>query len=268
MSDSAVLERFAAAYAVQRAIEGRGYRNEELFALPYLRSGPLAGQWAVRACSFDAFLRLILRPMAKTLGRPLDVLDLGAGNCWLSYRAAREGHRAIAVDLRDDSVDGLGAGETFERMLPGRITCLVAPFERLPIEAGCVDLVVFNASIHYAVDLVPVLCEASRATRQGGRIVILDTPFYRCEEHGLAMIEEKRRNAEEMFGDRAGDLMALPCIEFLTRDRLDAASAPLGLHWRRRRVLYPLAYELRGANALIRGRRPPSRFDLWHSVRP
>lgn len=268
MIDAVTLERFADAYAAHRASEGRGYEEKELFELPYLRNGPLAGQWAIRARSFDAFMRTVLRPTAKRLGRPLEILDLGAGNCWLSHRAAREGHSAIAVDIRGDTVDGLGAGEALEKAIPDRITRLVARFEDLPIEAGRVDIAIFNASIHYATDLAAVLSEAARATRSGGRIVILDTPFYRREEHGLAMVAEKRLHADRTFGEGADDLMSLPFIEFLTHERLAAASAPLGLHWTRNRVLYPLTYELRWLDAILHGRRPPSRFDLWHGLRP
>jgi hypothetical protein len=62
--------------------------------------------------------------------------------------------------------------------------------------------------------------------------------------------------------------MALPFIEFLTRERLAAASAPIGLQWRRSRVSYPLWYELRPLQARLRGARAPSRFDLWVSARP
>ena len=82
------------------------------------------------------------------------------------------------------------------------------------------------------------------------------------------MVAEKRRHASARFGDRAGDLVALPFVEYLTRERLAEASAPLGLRWRRHRVRYPLAYELRPLIALLRRRRTPSRFDLWECTVP
>ena len=82
------------------------------------------------------------------------------------------------------------------------------------------------------------------------------------------MVREKREMAARRFGGRAEALIALPFIEYLTRERLALASAPLGLRWRRHRVRYPLAYELRPAVALLRRRRAPSRFDLWESLVP
>ena len=51
-----------------------------------------------------------------------------------------------------------------------------------------------------------------------------------------------------------------------TATRLAEASAPCGLSWRRHRVWQPLWYELRPLAALVRGRRRPSRFDLWEAV--
>jgi SAM-dependent methyltransferase len=267
MSEAA-LARFGTEYAMHRAAEGRDYRDDELFSLPYLRSGPHARQWAVRARSFEAFMCHALWPHAAQLGRPLDLIDLGAGNAWLSYRAAREGHHAIAVDIRDDAVDGLGAADGFVRRVLGRIELVVANFEEVPLATATIDLAVFNASLHYAVDPAAALREAARVVRPGGVIVIMDTPFYARDEDGRAMVAEKHASASECFGARAESLLALPFIEYQTPDRLAAASAGLGLDWRRQKVRYPLWYELRPLAARLHGRRRPSRFDLWLAKRP
>lgn len=267
MTDTA-LTRFGAAYARHRASEGRGHAGDELFALPYLDRGPLARQWAVRARTFDAFMRQVLRPEAQRLGRALALLDLGAGNGWLSYRVAAEGHHATAIDIRDDAVDGLGAAAPFVARHPVRITCVTASFDAIPLDCAGADVTVFNAALHYATDLATTIGEAVRVTRSGGIIAILDSPFYRHDKYGAAMVAEKRAGARARFGDGAADLMALPFVEYLTRDRLAAASAGTGIAWRRRRVLYPLRYELRSLLAALRRRRPPSRFDLWWGRRP
>jgi SAM-dependent methyltransferase len=267
MSDAA-LARFGTAYAGHRAAEGRGYAGDDLLSLPYLREGPFAKQWAVRARTFEAFVQRVLRPEAAWLRRPLRVLDLGAGNGWLSFRVASEGHRATALDIRDDRVDGLGAAAPLLGRVAGRMDRLVASFEAIPLADASMDVAVFNASLHYALDLEDALSEAARVVRPGGTLAILDSPFYREERHGLAMIAEKQAQAETRFGARADALMALPFIEFLTRERLANASAAPGLEWRRRSVRYSLWYELRPVQAALRRERPPSRFDLWTSVRP
>ncbi|MFI5256693.1 MAG: class I SAM-dependent methyltransferase [Gemmatimonadales bacterium] len=267
-ADPATAARFRAAYAIHRASEGRKLDRRQLLAMPYLRSGPLAGQWTIRARTFGTFVERVLTPLATRSARPLRVLDLGAGNGWLCYRAALAGCDATALDLRDDDVDGLGAARGYLDSTPVRFERIVGSFDALPIAPATYDVVVFNASLHYAVDLSLVLREARRAARIGGRVVILDSPFYAREEHGEAMIAEKQRDGTDLFGARADDLLAIPFIEYLTHDRLVAASAGLGLAWHRRRVRYPLRYEARAAIAWLRRRRPPSRFDLWESIVP
>jgi SAM-dependent methyltransferase len=258
--------RFRFAYGAHRASEGRDLDPVSMRQLPYLAAGPLARQWAVRARTFDAFVERILRPMARRSPRPLRVLDLGAGNGWLSWRAALDGHEAVALDVRDDHVDGLGAAEAYLESASGRFHRVVASFESLPIAAGGFDLVVFNASLHYALDLAATLGEARRVTQPGGRIVVLDSAFYAREADGERMLMEKRLDAPARFGERADVLMSLPFIEYLTPARLEAASARLGLTWTRHRVRYPLWYEFRPLAARLRGRRAPSRFDLWEAM--
>jgi SAM-dependent methyltransferase len=257
-----MLASFGRDYALHRAAEGRGYDGRDLLRLPYLHGGPLGRQWRVRARSFDAFVRHVVNPEAARLGRKLHILDLGAGNGWLSYRMALAGHRATALDIREDRVDGLGAAAPFVARMPDRIMPLTASFDAIPLGDGKVDIAIFNAALHYATDLPHTLAEAARVVRPGGILVVLDSPFYRREEDGAAMVREKRAQAAQTFGDRAETLLALPFIEFLTADRLRRAS-PEGMDWRRCPVRYPLWYELRPLRARLSGARAPSRFDLW-----
>lgn len=265
MNTAAALDSFRTAYAAHRASEGRGFSGAELRQLPYLHSGPLARQWTVRARTFAAFVERVVRPMSRG-GRNLRVLDLGAGNGWLAYRLACMGHDCAAIDLRDDDVDGLGAAAELSRERP--FERINTAFERIPLPSGDADLAVFNASLHYATELGPVLKEAARTVRRGACIAILDTPFYAREADGRAMVKEKHASAPARFGEHADALLGLPFVEFLTRERLSGVSAALGLTWRRHRVLYPLWYELRPLGAMLRGRRAPSRFDLWTATVP
>ena len=256
--------RFRTEYADHRASEGRAALDPR--ALPYVTSGPLARQWSVRARSWEAFVRCVLGPAQRRAdvraAGPLRLLDLGAGNGWLAHRAAVAGAEALALDVRADRVDGLGAAPPDSPM-----ERVVASFETIPLSSDEFDVVVFNAALHYAEDLGAALREARRVARSGGRIVVLDSPFYRTAEQGEAMVREKRRTAERRFGARSSALLALAFVEYLTPQRLADASrdARLGA-WRRHRVRYPLWYELRGLRALARGERTPSRFDLWECV--
>ena len=256
--------RWARAYARLRRTEGRGAGGEaELLALPYVTAGPLADQWAVRSRTFEALRSRVVAPLAKERGRALAVLDLGAGNGWLCARLGRDGHRCVAVDLRVDDVDGLAAGAAFRRHLPRMFGRVSGSFDALPFPDAVFDLVVFDASLHLAEDLGIVLREAARASAPGGRVAILDSPFYARSASGEAMAEEKRRDTERIFRDLAADLLALQPVEYLTPEILVRAAAPAGLSFEKSRVRYPLAYETRGFRARLLGRREPSRFDLW-----
>lgn len=262
--------RFRTAYAEHRAREGRGTAGDvELLALPYLDRGPLTRQWAVRARTFQAFRATVLAVRAREVApRPVTVADLGAGNGWLCYRVVTLGHTALAVDFRTDTVDGLGAAGPYRRHLVRMFNRVAADFEALPLGARTFDIAVFNAAVHYARDLALVLRQAARIVVSGGRIAILDSPFYGSDAAGQAMVTEKRRNGRREFGDLVDDLLAYNPIEYLTVDRLTHASRGLGLEWRRHRVRYPWWYELRPITARLGGARPPSRFDLWEATVP
>lgn len=260
--------RFRRAYAEQRAAEGRGDGGTaELLALPDLHTGPTARAWQVRARTFTRFLDVVIAPLAALHpDRPLRILDVGAGNGWMSYRLARLGHRATALDIRADHVDGLGAAAEYAAHLDAMFERTAAAFDALPLRAATVDVVAFGASLHYAASLEDVLAEAVRVTRSGGRIAILDSPFYTSDVAGAAMVADKHAHAAQQFGERAADLLALPAIEYLTPARLQDTSASLQLTWQRHRVRYPLWYEARPLVAALRRRRTPSRFDLWEAA--
>jgi SAM-dependent methyltransferase len=251
---------FYTEYARHRAKEGRGYTGNDLFALPYLRNGPLVAQWQVRARTYEAFVDLVVLPAASA-NRPLEIIDLGAGNGWLSYRLARLGHHATALDIRDDDVDGLGAAHQYLRREPGIFACVVGRFEKIPLPEKSFDIAVFNSSLHYARDLKCPLDEARRLVRPGGVLAIMDSPFYFRDADGVAMVAEKHARGNSLFGAQSAILLEPAFVEYLTPQRL--ADASPGLTWRRHRIRYPLWYELRPLLAWLRGSRRPSRFDIW-----
>jgi SAM-dependent methyltransferase len=239
-----------------------------LLALPYVQDGPWAAQWRVRARTYDHFVRAIVERFEQAApSRPLRVLDLGAGNGWLCYRLNRRGHSSVALEWRWDDVDGLGAARGYAGHVEPFFPRVAASFETLPFPPSKFDLAVFNASIHYATDLVATLTEAVRVLVRTGGVAILDSPFYRSALDGDAMVAEKRSGGSLDLGPCRPDLLSLPSIEYLTRRRLLEASTGLGLSWHRHRVRYPLGYELRPLWAALRGRRTPSRFDVWEGRR-
>ena len=155
---AAALAQFREEYETVRRQEKRGGDDPAFYqALPFVADR----NWAVRAQSYAVLLAQVVRPFAQKMKRPLRILDLGAGNGWLSHRLAEEGHQLTAVDLGVNMRDGLGANIYY----PTQFTCLQAEFDQLPLEDGWADLVVFNASFHYSVNYEATVREALRVLR-------------------------------------------------------------------------------------------------------
>lgn len=249
-------ERFLAHYREVRRAERWGSDDAAYYrALPFEdRSRRHAEIWRVRAVTYRAFERHVLARL------PADgsiVLDLGAGNGWLSHRLARRGHSVAAVDLNDDPRDGLGAQIHYGA--PPPFVAVQASFDRLPWADGLADLVVFNGSLHYSADYAATLREARRVLRADGRLIVLDSPFYRSAESGARMVRERDEAFRAAYGE------ALPAGDsegFLTLDRLRGLGGQLGIDWRMVTPFYGVRWMLRPLLNRVRGRRAPVRFHL------
>ncbi len=212
--------------------------------------------WNIRALTYRLFLRKVMGP-AESEKPGLRILDLGAGNCWLSDRLARRGHEVAAVDINDDPTDGLGAHVHYDSAR--RFDPVQASFDRLPWPAGAADLAVYNGSFHYSSDYGGTLQEAVRVLAPGGRVVIVDSPLYRRAAAGEVMLRERT----EVFGVAYGlDAEGGSHEGFLTPARLDEVGRAVGLSWS---AWYPFA-GLRGAlrplkNRILR-RREQARFPV------
>lgn len=251
--DAAARRRFVEQYAVIRHAEGRGSADRSWYAaLPWKDlSGRNSEQWAIRARSFRYFSARIL----PTLGSSLRILDLGAGNGWMSYRLSIAGHRAVAVDIFDDALDGLGAIRNFDQPFPG----VVAEFDALPFAEGSFDIAIFNSSLHYSEDYARTLREARRCIGSHGLVFVIDSPVYKTAGHGERMREERHRSFERLYGFRSD---AMKSVEYLDEERLAELSRQLGIEWKRWRPWYGVRWALRPVRAFLKRSRPPSRFEI------
>ena len=72
-----------------------------------------------------------------------------------------------------------------------RVVPVQATIDRVPFAGGSVDLAIFNASLHYSADYAATIAEVLRVLRPGGRVVLLDSPFYRDPASGARMVRER-----------------------------------------------------------------------------
>ncbi len=259
---NAARRHFLDQYAIIRRSEGRGSPDPDYYrALPYADlTRRHSAQWQIRARSFDHFLHTILQPLERTLRRPLDLLDAGAGNGWMSRRLALRGHRAIPVDIFLDDADGLGAIRKYADLAP-----VAAEFDRLPFADRSFDAVIFNSSLHYSSGYSRTLREALRCLRPAGRLVILDSPLYSRREHGEQMRAERHALFQQTYGFRSE---ALSSIEYLDRPALARLAAELHLKWTLSAPWYGWRWAMRPWIARLRRRRPPSKFFLISAIAP
>jgi SAM-dependent methyltransferase len=254
-ADNAARLRFLEEYRCIRHAEGRGSDSSDYYrALPSCKpADPNAAMWAMRAKTYSYFVKHVLQPLEARSDKRLDVLDLGAGNCWLSHRLSLRDHRPIAVDIFTDELDGLQAA----RHYPNPFPVIESDFAHLPLPEESFDLAIFNASFHYSVDYVQTLAEIRRCLRPSGRFVILDTPIYRLREHGMRMVEEKHAAFFKHYGFRSD---ALPSLEFLDIAALHSLEDTLNIHWQILKPWYGWRWHLRPLKAFLRNTRPPSKF--------
>jgi len=251
----AFFQQFMREYETVRRAEGRGSDDPAYYrALPFEdRTGRFRDDWRIRAKSFQTLVERVLVPLEAERERPLVILDLGAGNGWLSYRLAQRGHAVAAVDLLTNAFDGLGAHVHYD----AAFTPVQAEFDRLPFTDGGADLVVFNASLHYSTDYERTLGEALRVLRSDGRLVIMDSPVYRDARSGEQMVREREAQFEAKYGFPSD---ALPSENYLTYDRLEELAEALGLRWELIRPFYGWRWALRPWKARLLGRREPAQF--------
>jgi ubiquinone/menaquinone biosynthesis C-methylase UbiE len=189
----------------------------------------------------------------------LRILDIGSGNCWMSYRLSLLGHWPVAIDLSVSPLDGLGAARHYWTALDTDFPRFQAEMDSLPFTARQFDMAVFNASFHYAQNYEVTLRETLRVLRPNGAILIADSPTYRRKADGEAMMREKAEEFLRRYGTNGGNMGGQ---EYLTPGRLTRLERT-GIRWRRYSPWRGWRWAARPILARIAGRRRPSQFYIY-----
>ncbi len=200
---------FLEQYHALRRDDGWGSSCADYYrALPHVPRNDLQRHiWRIREKNFRRLLEFIGND------KSLRILDIGAGNGWLSNQLTQRGHMVAALDISDDERDGLGARENYLT----QPECYQGEFDNMPFCAAQFDLAIFNASLHYSSALTTTLDEAKRVIDRRGKIAVMDSPFYSDDASGKRFVYEQHSRWGSHNLGMAG---------FLTMARLaDAASA-------------------------------------------
>jgi len=264
---AAYYARFIKDYEAIRSAEGRGSADSRYYlALPFAaRNDRNAAQWKIRARTYSYVVRKILNDGQRLSKESAKILDIGAGNGWLSYRLAKAGMTPVAVDLLTNGADGLEAARHYDGDLRRPFLRIQAESDRLPFFDSQFDFAIFNASFHYAEDFTRTLREALRCVCSGGKVIIADSPWYGKEESGWQMLSQRRSDFFNRFGTFSDSLKSQ---EFLTDQRLGQLAKQLGLEWERHVPFYGIRWLLRPWIASLRGRREPSKFYIYVTAKP
>jgi SAM-dependent methyltransferase len=251
--------RFERQYRVVRELGGYRHVSADYYRkLPSVApDDPHATEWRIRR---ESFAHLQRHALPGVWQGPIHVLDLGAGNGWLSHRLAADGHFVVAVDRLDDEADGLGACRHY--FAPFAV--VQADFDRLPFEPSQFDMAVFDGSLHYAADPAATLGEAARMLAPGGTIVVMDSPMFGRDRDGHAMVADQVQQMETVLG--IGGVLR-PGPGYLTFEGLEAAARQLGMRARFIPSRGPLAWRVGRQIARIKLGRSPAAFGVWVATR-
>jgi ArsR family transcriptional regulator len=103
---------------------------------------------------------------------PVDVVDIGCGEGYLTIEVARWAKRVIAIDR---SATVLARAKALAaRRRAANITFKRGELERLPLDGASVDIALLSQALHHASDPAHALGEAVRVVKPGGKVLVLD----------------------------------------------------------------------------------------------
>lgn len=242
----AFFSQFIREYEIVRETEGYGSSDPHHYQkLPFIEENDY---WEWRTQSFNELLYLLR-------DKRLDILDMGAGNSWMTYQLSKRGHHVAAIDLTTNVFDGLGA----HRMYDQPLLTVQAEFDRLPFDEYEADMVIFNSSFHYSINYERTMREAVRVLRSKGEIVIMDTPVYQLRASGEKQVKAREARFVEKYGFPSD---AIPMENFLTFERVEQLGRRFGIHWHLHWPHSRFKSEINRMKAQLLGQDEPAQYPL------
>lgn len=182
-------------YLKVRQKEDRIYDDDTLKLLPLiLRNHPHYNEWQLRKITAAK----LVKNFSKYSG--LNILDIGAGNCWLSnIISEKTENNVFAIDLNETELRrGARVFNNNKRLkfIYGSI------FENI-FDQQQFDVVLFTSSIQYFPDLIKTINRVFDFLKSEGYIIIADSNFYNDEDIAAAKMRTENYYKELGFAEAA-----------------------------------------------------------------
>jgi len=170
---------FEKLYTRLRKQEGRIYSDTEVACLPDIdETHPYYREWLLRKDSSKKLVEFL-----KKNKRPLDILEIGCGNGWLSHRLSQiPGCKVIGTDINFGEIEQAArifCGQSNLSFIYGNAECEL-------FEEKKFDIIIFAASIQYFTSLQKIIQSILKLLKPNGSIHIIDSPFYTIAELAAA----------------------------------------------------------------------------------
>jgi ubiquinone/menaquinone biosynthesis C-methylase UbiE len=170
---------FEKKYITIRSLENRLCTDDELLKLPDMPvEHPHYREWQIRKRSGRRLVRYL-----AAMKKPLDILEIGCGNGWLSHQLAEiPGTKVTGLDINFTELQQ--AARVFND--DPNLTFIQGDIRSGILADQVYDLIVFADSIQYFPSLKKIIHLTLSYLKYGGEIHITDTRFYKPAEVEIA----------------------------------------------------------------------------------
>jgi len=167
---SAENEGFAELYIDVRHKENRLLSDCKVMFLPDIEENHVHyKEWQVRKESAQQLIDYL-----KAKNRPLNILEVGCGNGWLSAKLhSINGAKVLGIDINEPEIQQ--AQRVFKS---NNLEFICTGFDPPVYEKQKFDIILFAASIQYFKSLKETLTGALSCLKRNGEIHVTDTNFY------------------------------------------------------------------------------------------
>jgi ubiquinone/menaquinone biosynthesis C-methylase UbiE len=124
-------------------------------------------------------------------GKPLNILEIGCGNGWLSAQLAKNtSGQVVGMDINKEELNQ--AGRVFGKI--SNLNFIEGDIRSCQLEHHSFDVILFAASLQYFPSIEEIMYAAFQYLNGGGEVHIADTLFYR-----RSTVDAARRRTKDYY---------------------------------------------------------------------